>query len=177
LTFDFQREMVALVPQLRAFARMMAGDMDRADDLVQDAVARALKARDQFEPGSNLRAWLFTILRNQYINQFRRRRVTEPMTDPEYEWAGSQGGQDTRVEWLEARRALDVLSAEHREVLMLVAIGGFSYEAASAVCGCPVGTIKSRLSRARTELRRQLEAGSGRTAARMPAAVEERRAA
>ncbi len=153
MPFDFHAELTMLLPHMRAFARSLTGDADRADDLVQDALLRAIRAKTQFTPGTHLRAWVFTILRNQWVSQMRRRRLFGPSLDDEdAPEIGLPAGQDDAMRLADLRRALQKLSAEHREVLLLVGANGFSYEDAAAICGCAVGTVKSRLSRARREL-------------------------
>ena len=154
---DFRTELVALLPHLRAVARALTGHRDRADDLVNDTVLKALSAEAQFQPGTHLRAWLMTILRNHYINGLRRSRieVTTVAEIPEGVLP-SAPNQENVVEVAEIASALQLMSVEHREILVLVSAAGLSYEEAAAVCDCAVGTIKSRLNRARAELKRVL---------------------
>jgi RNA polymerase sigma-70 factor (ECF subfamily) len=158
MPFDFHAELTLLLPHMRAFARSLTGDADRADDLVQDTILRALNARAQFQPGTHFRAWVFTILRNHWVSQLRRRPIAGPSLDeegaPEF---GRPGDQHDVLMLADLRRALSRMSPDHREVLLLVGANGFSYEEAAAVCGCAVGTVKSRVSRARRELLRDLE--------------------
>src|SRR5262249_18933729 len=144
---------LAAVPSLRAFAISLSGNADRADDLVQETLLRALANIDSFQPGSNLPAWLFTILRNLFRSDYRKRRR-------EVEGAGghyatpltTQPSQSAHLEFEEFRTALDKLPQDQREALILVGASGFSYEDAAAICGCAVGTIKSRVNRARSKL-------------------------
>jgi RNA polymerase sigma-70 factor (ECF subfamily) len=140
----FRDALVGHLPHLRAVARALTGHRDRADDLVNDTVLKALAAEAQFQPGTNLKAWLMTILRNHYINGLRRNRI-------EVETIGDI-----------PEGALPLMSTEHREILVLVSAAGLSYEEAAEVCGCAVGTIKSRLNRARGELKRVLAQASER---------------
>jgi RNA polymerase sigma-70 factor (ECF subfamily) len=149
----FKTQLVALIPQLRAFARSLTGDATAADDLAQDAMVKAWDARAGFEMGTNMKAWTFMILRNQFYSEKRR------------SWRQSQLDQEAAERTLvaiddpsgpvaldELRMALAMLPAEQREALVLVGAGGFAYEEAAAVCGCAVGTVKSRVSRARRAL-------------------------
>jgi RNA polymerase sigma-70 factor (ECF subfamily) len=160
--FDFHAELTGAIPHLRAFARSLSGDADRADDLVQDAILRALRAESQFTPGTNFRAWIFTILRNQYVNQLRRRKfVAEPKDGVDLDLLWVPPSQDAKLEFQDFRRALMMLTPDQREILLMVGASGFSYEEAAEICGCAVGTVKSRLSRARRELSRLLNAGRG----------------
>jgi len=144
--------MLRLVPNLRAFAVSLCGKIDRADDLVQETLLKAWNSMDGFQEGTNLRAWLFTILRNTYFSECRRRRR-------EVEDDGSKAGdlsvhpeQPGHLDMQDFRKALDVLPADQREALVLVGAAGFSYEEAAAISGCAVGTIKSRVNRARSKL-------------------------
>jgi RNA polymerase sigma-70 factor, ECF subfamily len=144
---------LAAVPSLRAFAISLSGNVDRADDLVQETLLRALVNIDSFEPGTNLSAWLFTILRNLFRSEYRKRRREVEDGDGTYaESLKSQPEQEARVEFREFRTALSKLPPDQREALILVGASGFSYEEAAGICGCAVGTIKSRVNRARTRL-------------------------
>ena len=151
---DFERELIANIPHLRAFAGFVTQNADQAHDLVQDPIVRALRAQHQYQPGMNFKAWTFTSLRNLHINNLRRRRVRmESIEDGALESFAVAPEQMARLEFQELRHALAKLSREHREVLILVGAGGFRYEEAAQICKCAIGTIKSRLSRARAELR------------------------
>jgi RNA polymerase sigma-70 factor (ECF subfamily) len=147
---------VSHLPHLRAVARALTGHRDRADDLVNDTVIKALSAEAQFQPGTHLKAWLTTILRNHYINGLRRNRIVETVAELPEDALPSAPNQENVVEVNEIAAALQVMSVEHREILVLVSAAGLSYEEAAEVCGCAVGTIKSRLNRARAELKRVL---------------------
>lgn len=150
---SFNVELTETIPHLRAFARSLTGDADLADDLVQDAIVRALAARQQYTPGTNFKAWIFTILRNLHVNNLRRRKFrAEPIDDISPEMWSVLPRQDAKLEIDDFQRALAKLSPEQREVLILVGASGFSYEDAAEICECAVGTIKSRLSRARRDL-------------------------
>ncbi|MFL6818741.1 MAG: sigma-70 family RNA polymerase sigma factor [Bradyrhizobium sp.] len=153
LTDSLRDDILASVPSLRAFAISLSGNGDRADDLVQETLLRALANIDSFQPGSNLPAWLFTILRNLFRSDYRKRR--REVEDAEGSYAKTlktQPAQNAHLEFEEFRAALDKLPQDQREALILVGASGFSYEDAAAICGCAVGTIKSRVNRARSKL-------------------------
>lgn len=144
---------LAAVPSLRAFAVSLSGNVDRADDLVQAALERALANINSFRPGTNLNAWLFTILRNHFRSEYRkRRREVEDVDGQHTARLTSHPEQIGHIEFGELREALGKLPADQREAIILVGASGFSYEEAAEICGCAVGTIKSRVSRARTRL-------------------------
>jgi RNA polymerase sigma-70 factor (ECF subfamily) len=146
-------EILATVPTLRAFAVSLCGNVDRADDLVQETIVRAITNIDSFQAGTNLPAWLFTILRNLFRSEYRKRRREVEDTDGSYTASlKTFPEQDSRMEFQELRVALTKLPADQREALVLVAASGFSYQEAAEVCGCAVGTIKSRVNRARARL-------------------------
>jgi RNA polymerase sigma-70 factor, ECF subfamily len=150
-------EMVALVPQLHSFARSLCRDGVRADDLVQEALVRAFDNLERFTPGTNLKAWLFTIMRNEHYSQLRRRKFEAPNHDgdamPDLSVPPDHDGE---LELRDLNRALAELSPGQRTALILVSASGFSYEEAAAICGCAVGTIKSRVARARETLLERL---------------------
>ena len=153
LTDSLRDDILASVPSLRAFAISLSGNGDRADDLVQETLLRALANIDSFQPGSNLPAWLFTILRNLFRSDYRKRRREVEDADGNYaKTLKTQPAQSAHLEFEEFRVALDKLPQDQREALILVGASGFSYEDAAAICGCAVGTIKSRVNRARTRL-------------------------
>jgi RNA polymerase sigma-70 factor (ECF subfamily) len=146
-------QVLGTVPSLRAFAISLCGNIDRADDLVQETLLRALAHIDSFEPGTNMPAWLFTILRNLFRSEYRKRRREVEDAEGRYaETLKSHPEQTGRVEFEEFRTALAKLPADQRESLILVGASGFSYDDAAAICGCAVGTIKSRVNRARSKL-------------------------
>src|SRR5215218_3383499 len=150
--------MLAAVPSLRAFAISLCGNVDRADDLVQETLLRAMANIDSFQPGTNMSAWLFTILRNLFRSEYRKRRREVEDTDGSYaDTLKSQPEQHGRVEFEEFRTALAKLPSDQREALLLVGASGFSYEEAAEICGCAVGTIKSRVNRARQRLQELLQ--------------------
>src|ERR671917_371720 len=157
----FKRDLVGLIPHLRAFARTLCGDPTAADDLAQDAMMKAWDARASFQMGTNMKAWTFMILRNQFYSEKRR------------SWRQSQLDQEAAERTLvaaddpaapialdELRQALSSLPDEQREALILVGAGGFAYEEAAEICGCAVGTVKSRVSRARRALHSILDEGA-----------------
>jgi RNA polymerase sigma-70 factor (ECF subfamily) len=145
--------MLAAVPSLRAFAISLSGNVDRADDLVQETLLRAIANIDSFQPGTNMSAWMFTILRNLFRSEYRKRRREVEDTDGSYaESLTSHPEQGSHLEFKEFRAALAKLPPDQREALILVGASGFSYEEAAAICECAVGTIKSRVNRARTRL-------------------------
>jgi RNA polymerase sigma-70 factor (ECF subfamily) len=154
----FKDEVAALIPHLRAFARSLtSGDVHFADDIVQDTIVNALQAQHQFTPGTNLKAWLFTILRNRFRSLIARKHVTAEVVDDDLErhyWVGAE--QESRIEVAAFKRAFRMLSPAHREVLVLVAIHGLPYDEIAEICGCEIGTVKSRVNRARAILKRML---------------------
>jgi len=150
---QLRKTVLAAVPSLRAFAISLCGNVDRADDLVQETLLRAIANINSFQPGTNMSAWLFTILRNHFRSEYRKRRREVEDSDGRYaETLKSQPEQYGRVEFREFREALTQLPADQREAMVLVGASGFSYEEAAHICGCAVGTIKSRVNRARTRL-------------------------
>ena len=153
LTNSLRDDILASVPSLRAFAISLSGNGDRADDLVQETLLRAIANINSFQPGSNLPAWLFTILRNLFRSDYRKRRREVEDADGNYaKTLKTQPAQSAHLEFEEFRVALDKLPQDQREALILVGASGFSYEDAAAICGCAVGTIKSRVNRARSKL-------------------------
>jgi len=153
--------MLAVVPSLRAFAMSLSHHVDRADDLVQEALTRAIASINSFQPGTNMSAWLFTILHNLFRSEYRKRRREVEDTEGRYaETLKSPPEQHGRLELEEFRVALAQLPPDLREALLLVGASGFSYEEAAAICETPVGTIKSRVNRARTRLSKLLSLDS-----------------
>ncbi len=152
---------IKYLPDLRAFARSLAANQHQADDLVQTAILRALDAAQQFTPGTNFKAWSFTILRNVFYNQWRAPAsrhvglddcvVVTPSTAPT---------QEAYLEFCDFRRCFAQLGPDQREALMLVGASGLSYEEAAVVCNCAPGTMKSRVSRARATLRAMMDGNS-----------------
>lgn len=166
-TSEFKREMAEAIPYMRAFARSLTGDDSAADDLTQDALMKAWSARKRFRAGSNFRAWIFTIVRNQFYSNCRRswRQVAwdQEKADRTLIGAASMNGV---LELDETRRALLELPDDQREAIILVGAGGFSYEEAAEICGCAIGTVKSRVSRARAALASIMESGPKQRSAR-----------
>jgi RNA polymerase sigma-70 factor, ECF subfamily len=155
-------DIIATIPHLRAFSISLAGNLDRADDLVQETLLRALANIDSFQPGTNLSAWLFTILRNHFRSEYRKRR--REVEDADGRFAATliaRPEQDSRIEMEEFRQALAKLAEDQREALILVGASGFSYEQTAEICGCAVGTIKSRVNRARIKLAQLLSIKDG----------------
>jgi RNA polymerase sigma-70 factor (ECF subfamily) len=149
---SFRDEFVALLPSMRAFARSLCRNRAEADDLAQTAMMNAWRARRSYMAGTNLRAWLYTILRNQYISERRRAATWRTDTNVEDVVLPSPHNQEASVEMSDVQAALMKLPEEQREALILVGAGGFAYHEAAALCGCAVGTIKSRVARARRAL-------------------------
>lgn len=151
--FSFKREMLAVLPSLRAFAVSLARRHDRADDLVQETVMKAWGKQDSFQPGTSMRAWLFTILRNEFYSQMRRKGRELP--DPDGVFAGNLAThpeQYGKLDLADFKTALDSLPDDQREAIVLIGASGFSYEEAAEIAGVAVGTIKSRVNRARVKL-------------------------
>ncbi len=150
---DLRRQLGALLPELRAFARFLVRDRTMADDVVQDAVLRALGALHQFQPGTSLKAWLFTILRNAFYEQQRRRKRETAMIEASFATAEmADAEQDARSDINDLQHLIWRLPPLLREALILVGAQELSHEEAATVCNVPVGTMKARLSRARVAL-------------------------
>lgn len=157
MTTDPREDLVNHIGALRAFAVNLTRNNAMADDLVQDTLEKAWVNMDKFEPGSNLRAWLFTILRNTYYSQYRRRLREVSDDGSRAETLTTKPDHDGRLNLRDFRHALNQLPDEQREALILVGAGGFSYEEAAETCGVAVGTIKSRVNRARKRLAEMLD--------------------
>jgi RNA polymerase sigma-70 factor, ECF subfamily len=150
---DPKDEIVMHLKPMRAFALSLTRDISRADDLVQDTVVKAWTNIEKFQPGTNMRAWLFTILRNTFYSE--RRKARREVADSEgvlTEQIAEKPSHDGRLALADFRRAFEKLPDEQREALILVGAEGFSYEDAAGMCGCAVGTIKSRANRGRRKL-------------------------
>jgi len=157
----FKRELVGLIPHLRAFARTLAGDPTSADDLAQDAMMKAWDARASYQMGTNMKAWTFMILRNQFYSEKRRAwRQTQLDQEAAERTLVAIDNPEAPIALDEVRLGLSRLPPEQREALVLVGAGGFAYEEAAEICGCAVGTVKSRVSRARRALQVILEDGA-----------------
>lgn len=156
----FKKELAATIPHLRAYGRSLAGDVDRADDLVQDTMLKAWTSRTSFTAGTSMKAWTFVILRNAFLSQMRRQKF-----HGEYDAVAAERLlvaaplQEEATHVADIQRAMLELSADQREALILVGAGGMSYEEAAQICSVAVGTMKSRVSRARTALDAILSSG------------------
>jgi RNA polymerase sigma-70 factor (ECF subfamily) len=150
---DFKQALAALIPHLRAFARSLTGNPTSADDLAQDAMLKAWKSREKFQAGTNMKAWAFTILRNQFYSDKRRSWRQQPL-DPQVAEATLVSSDDPSdaLELLALRNALTLLPDDQRDAVILVGAGGFSYDEVADICGCATGTVKSRVNRARKAL-------------------------
>jgi RNA polymerase sigma-70 factor (ECF subfamily) len=156
----FKSELTAAIPHLRAYGRSLTGDLDRADDLVQDTMLKAWASRDRFAAGTSMKAWTFVILRNVFLSQMRRQKFHgdyDELTAERLLVAAPLQEEATHV--ADIQRALLELSADQREALILVGAGGMSYEEAAGICDVAVGTMKSRVSRARTALETIMASG------------------
>jgi len=150
---EFQKNLIALIPQLRAFSRVLCGRKQIAEDVAQEALVRAWRSHSQFEPGTNLRAWLFMILRNEFYSTLRRDRH-DSSWKPEHDdmIAAPRHEQEWALNLSDTARALNTLPVTQREALVLVGASGVSYQDAAKICGTAVGTVKSRVARARAAL-------------------------
>ena len=150
---QLRTDLIGAIPNLRAFAVSLCGNPDRADDLVQETLVKAWSNLSSFAEGTNLAAWLFTILRNIYYSEYRKRRREVADSDgaiaARLATAPAQSGH---MDFLDFRTALQKLPADQREALILIGASGLSYEEAAGVCNCAVGTMKSRVNRARNRL-------------------------
>ncbi len=156
----FKKELVGLIPHIRAFARTLTGDPTAADDLAQEAMMKAWDARASYQMGTNMKAWTFMILRNQFYSEKRRSwRSTQLDQEAAERTLVAVDDPEAPVALDELRMALKTLPEEQREALILVGAGGFAYEEAATICQCAVGTVKSRVSRARKALQAALERG------------------
>jgi RNA polymerase sigma factor (sigma-70 family) len=157
---DFRQALSDVAPHLRAFARALCGCRDRADDLAQETMLRAWAARDRYSAGTNFKAWTFTILRNHFYSEARRSRF-----HGEYDEVAAErilrapASQEGAVELADVLRALTVIPENYREALILVAAGNLSYEEIASICGIALGTVKSRICRARAMLSQVIESG------------------
>ncbi len=150
---EFRDHLLAAIPGLRAFGMSLAARPDRADDLVQETLMKAWKHRESFEAGTNLRAWLYTILRNEFYSQLRKRRREVEDADGAYSSkVATPGEQESHLDMADMRIALAQLPDDQREAITLVGALGFSYQEAAGICGAAIGTVKSRVSRARERL-------------------------
>ena len=158
---QLKSDLLAAIPNLRAFAVSLCGNPDRADDLVQETLVKAWTHLGSFVEGTNMPAWLFTILRNIYYSEYRKRR--REVADSEGTIAArlaTAPTQNGHMDFLDFREALQTLPADQREALVLIGASGLSYEEAAGICNCAVGTMKSRVNRARNRLTELLSIGS-----------------
>jgi RNA polymerase sigma-70 factor (ECF subfamily) len=154
----FKSDLLAAIPSLRAFAVSLAQNSDRADDLVQETLVKAWDKQGSFQPGTNLKAWLFTILRNEFYSQMRKRgREVQDSDGLMTARLAIHPSQQGKLDLEDFRGALKQLPEDQREAIILIGAAGFSYEEAAEICGCAVGTIKSRVSRARARLQEMLQ--------------------
>jgi RNA polymerase sigma-70 factor (ECF subfamily) len=157
---QFRDQIIAAIPGLRAFGLSLTARSDRADDLVQETLMKAWKHHESFEEGSNMKAWLYTILRNEFYTQLRKRKREVEDADGFYSnKVAVQAEQDGHLDMADLRVALAKLPEDQREAIILVGASGFSYEEAADICSVAVGTIKSRVSRARARLAILLQIG------------------
>jgi RNA polymerase sigma-70 factor (ECF subfamily) len=157
---EFKDQLAQVIPHLRAFGRSLSGSRDLADDLVQETLLKAWAARKRFQAGTNMRAWTFIILRNLFLSQMRRARFKGEWDElTASKLLAAPASQDRHVELGDMQRALMHLPQPQREALILVGAGGFAYEEAAEICGCAVGTIKSRVARGRVALESLLAEG------------------
>ncbi|WP_235035519.1 sigma-70 family RNA polymerase sigma factor [Roseomonas sp. 18066] len=176
-----EAELLGCLPDLRAYARSLTRNRPDADDLVQDAVLRMINSADRYQQGTNFKAWAFTILRNRFLNEFvAKRKMTQEMDDSALERVAVSAKQDEGLELTDFQRIFHSLPEDHRSILALVAGSGMPYEDVARILGCAVGTVKSRVHRARAALFTLLEAqhaGEGKETPRFhrSSSLEERR--
>lgn len=150
---DFRGLLIAALPHMRAYARSLTGNLDQADDLVQDTAIRLMTAHEQYRQGTNFRAWAIAALRNRFIDLRRRARFHGgSIEDIDTSLFSQPPSQDTIVYFEQTAREFWRLSPAHREIITMIGINGMSYEQVAKVLGCPIGTVRSRLARARAEL-------------------------
>lgn len=158
---EFKQNLIETIPALRAYARSLTGSADRADDLVQEALTKAWAARTSFQPGTFFRAWMFTILRNTLFSQQRKHDpLSQSLPEEQAYHIAAVTNPESSLHVDDFRRALSQISPDQREALTLVIGGGLSYEDAAKVMDCAVGTIKSRVARARRDMERMIENGT-----------------
>jgi RNA polymerase sigma-70 factor (ECF subfamily) len=157
------KEKLALVekeiPRLRRYARYLVRDANRADDLVQETLTRAIEKIHTWQHGTKMRAWLFVIMRNLFISEIRKdqRRPVTSITREDHPIYAVTGGEDVHIAFIDVQGAFDLLNDDHRDVLVLIVIEGLKYEEAAAILNVPIGTVRSRVARARAALRDFLE--------------------
>ena len=159
---DFKAELTVLIPHMRAFARSLCRDRTAADDLAQEALLKAWNSRASFQMGTNMKAWVFMILRNQFYSDKRRSWRSEQLDPAVAERTlVSESNPTSALELDEVRRALALLPIEQREALILIGVAGLPYDEAAMICDCAEGTIKSRVSRGRAQLAQIIAEGAG----------------
>lgn len=159
-TRTFKHKLLEVTPHLRAHARYLCGGVQHADDLVQDTLLKAWSSRDSFDPDSNLRAWATTIMRNLFMSERRRDRFRgEWKEDQMQDYLSVSADQDQSIEVEEINQAMANLPLPQREALVLIAVEEFTYAEAAEICGCEIGTVKSRVSRAREILQKKMPEG------------------
>ncbi len=152
-SLQFKQDLLGAIPSLRAFGVSLTQNSDKADDLVQETLVKAWDKQSSFQPGTNLKAWLFTILRNEFYSQMRKRgREVQDSDGAMTARLAIHPAQQGSLDLDDFRSALEQLPEDQREAIILIGASGFSYEEAAEICDCAVGTIKSRVSRARTRL-------------------------
>ena len=162
----FRRELMGVLPHLRAFARGLCGRHDFADDLVQETAVKAWTARERYQAGTNMRAWTFAILRNHYLSELRKsKRQTDLDEGVAERMLVMEADQEGPLHLGDMESALQKLAPERREAVILVGASGFSYEEAADIAGCPIGTMKSRVARARADLAKMLQTEPEKAAA------------
>ena len=155
---DFKRDLLATIPSLRAFAYSLSGRSDLADDLVQDTMLKAWAKQDSYQDGTNIKAWLFTILRNEFYSKMRKKgREVQDSEGFFTESLATHPAQHGNLDMQDFKAALDQLPEDQKEAIILVGASGFSYEEAAEISGAAIGTMKSRVSRARAKLAELLE--------------------
>lgn len=158
---EFRQLLGGVIPHLRAYGRSLSGNPDLADDLTQDTMVKAWASRSRFERGTSIKAWTFVILRNTFLSQMRRNKFRGEYDEATVERTlASPASQEGTSEMADLQRGLMELPQDQREALILVGAGGMSYEDAAVVCNCALGTMKSRVSRARTALEQIMARGS-----------------
>jgi len=156
----FKTDLLGSIPSLRAFAVSLTQNADKADDLVQETLVKAWDKHESFQPGTNLKAWLFTILRNEFYSQMRKRgREVQDSDGIMTARLAVHPAQHGQLDLKDFRGALEQLPEDQREAIILIGASGFSYEEAAEICGCAVGTIKSRVARGRVALEGLLSSG------------------
>lgn len=152
---EFQKQMLSVVPRLRAFALSLSAKSDYADDLVQETLMKAWNHQNDFQPGTNMKAWLFTILRNEYFSQLRKKKRKREVEDVDGELVNqlsSPANQEAHLDVADLRVAMQQLPDDQREAIILVGASGFSYQEVAEITQVAVGTVKSRVNRARVRL-------------------------